>query len=212
MPSSARRAIRVAPGFAQGALERAALVGLEREREVARPAGAGLHCRWRARGRSAARSRGPGASAIADSITFSSSRTLPGQSDRTSCSSASSSMPSTRQARSRVLAQEVLDEQRDVLAPLAQRRNLDAHHVQAVEEIRAEAPVRHHRREVAMGRRDHPDVDGHGARPSRPGAPPCAGGRAAAWPARRAGSRRPRPGRACPGSPSGTGPASPARR
>ena len=43
-----------------------------------------------------------------------------------------------------VLREEVLREQRDVVLPLAQRRQVDADDVQAVEEVLAEAPVLDH--------------------------------------------------------------------
>ncbi len=57
------------------------------------------------------------------------------------------------------LARESLHQQRDVLRPLAQRRQLHAHHVQTVEEILAEALVGDQGVDVAVGGRDHPHVD-----------------------------------------------------
>ena len=53
--------------------------------------------------RSEMRKRGPGANAMADSMVFSSSRTLPGQSDAISNSSARSSIPSIREFSSAYL-------------------------------------------------------------------------------------------------------------
>ena len=87
----------------------------------------------------------------------------------------------------RDLVGEVAGEERDVVPALAQRRHVDAHDVQAVEEVRAEAallrprprgrcwsrPRRARRRASAARRR--------AARTRRPGS------RAAAWPARAAG-------------------------
>ena len=57
------------------------------------------------------------------------------------------------------LLEEVLHEQRDVLAALAQRRQLHRDHVQPVEEILAERAVGDHLREVAVGRGDDAHVD-----------------------------------------------------
>ena len=62
-----------------------------------------------------------------------------------SCMSASSTpSPSARASRSSsvVLVEEELDEQRDVLAALAQRRQLEARDVEAVVEVLAEALLR----------------------------------------------------------------------
>jgi hypothetical protein len=49
------------------------------------------------------------------------------------------------------LAEEVLQEKRDVLAPLAERRDLDRHHVQPVVEVLAKGPVSHRLFQIAMG-------------------------------------------------------------
>ena len=57
------------------------------------------------------------------------------------------------------LRQKMLDEQRDVFFPLAQRRQLHRDHVQPVEEILTELPFGDQLREVAVGRCDHPNVD-----------------------------------------------------
>ena len=98
---------------------------------------------------------------------------------------------------SRVAAEEVVDEQRDVLAALAERRDRDPHDVEAVEEVLAEAAG------GDLGRR------GRGwsrrSRARRPGAasladaagPPPPGARGGASPAARAAARRSRRGRAC---------------
>ena len=59
----------------------------------------------------------------------------------------------------RVLRDEVIDEHRDVLAPLAQRRNVDRDDVQPVVEILLEPAVGDHLPQVAVGRGDHPHVD-----------------------------------------------------
>jgi hypothetical protein len=60
----------------------------------------------------------------------------------------------------------VLDEERDVLAPLAQRRHVEGHHVEPVVEVLPELARAHGRPEVHVGRRQHADVDG-----DRPHAP-----------------------------------------
>ena len=59
-------------------------------------------------------------------------------------------------------AQEVRDERLDVVAPVAQRRQRDAHHVQPVEEILAERPLGHGPLEVPVGRRDDAHVHREG--------------------------------------------------
>src|SRR5262245_37184869 len=63
-------------------------------------------------------------------------------------------------AARRQVAQEVLDEQRDVLAPLAERRDDEVDDVDAVEEVLAELPLGDEIAEVAVGRRDHAHVAG----------------------------------------------------
>ena len=81
------------------------------------------------------------------------------------------------------LLEEVVDQQRDVLAALAQRRDVDRHALDAEVQVLAELLVGDHLVEVAVGRADqaHVDVDRlvatRGARPRRSPA------RAAAWPA-----------------------------
>ena len=54
---------------------------------------------------------------------------------------------------------EVRREQRDVLAPLAQRRHVHREHREPVKEIRAKPAALHLAREVAVGRGDHAHVD-----------------------------------------------------
>src|SRR5947207_7983384 len=58
----------------------------------------------------------------------------------------------------RPVLDEVGDEQRDVLAPLAQRRDVDRDDVEAVEEILSEDPVLHGLRDVAVRCRDQAHV------------------------------------------------------
>ena len=58
-----------------------------------------------------------------------------------------------------VLGDEVVDEQRDVFAPLAQRRQRDRDDVDAVEEVLAERAVADRLGEVAVGRGDDAHVD-----------------------------------------------------
>jgi len=52
----------------------------------------------------------------------------------------------------------VVDERRDVLRPGPQRRERDGDHVEAVEEVLAEALRRHALAQVAVRRGDHPHV------------------------------------------------------
>ena len=53
----------------------------------------------------------------------------------------------------------MLDERRDLLAPLAQRRQLQRHDVQAVEEVLAEPALGDELLEVGVGGGDDADVD-----------------------------------------------------
>ena len=64
-----------------------------------------------------------------------------------------------------VVVQEVLHQQRDVVAPLAQRRQVDREHVEPVEQVFAETPLAHGLAEVFVGRGHHAHVH-----PQRPGA------------------------------------------
>jgi len=57
------------------------------------------------------------------------------------------------------LLEEVLHEQRDVLSPLAERRQLHRDHVQAVEQVFSEPPCRDFILKVHVCRRDNPHVD-----------------------------------------------------
>ena len=59
---------------------------------------------------------------------------------------------------------QVLREQRDVLAPLAQRRERDGKDIQPVVEIVAESTLPDFFRQIAIGGRDHAHVDVDGAR------------------------------------------------
>ncbi len=58
----------------------------------------------------------------------------------------------------RVHAQEVGGENRDVLAPLAQRRHPQGHHAQAIEEVLAKSSPGDQRAQIPVGGRDDPDV------------------------------------------------------
>jgi hypothetical protein len=55
-------------------------------------------------------------------------------------------------------------QRRDLRAPLPERREAQRHHVQAVVEILAKLTARHPVFQVAVGGRDHPDVDLDGPR------------------------------------------------
>jgi hypothetical protein len=59
------------------------------------------------------------------------------------------------------LLPEVFDEGRNVFSALAKRWHHHAHHMQSVEEIRAEGATVDFAAKVAIGRGDHPHVDGH---------------------------------------------------
>ncbi len=58
-----------------------------------------------------------------------------------------------------VLFQEMVDQQRDVILAVAQRRQLNRDDVQAIEEILAEFPFLHHLPQVDVGRGDDAHVD-----------------------------------------------------
>ena len=62
------------------------------------------------------------------------------------------------------LLEEVLHQQRNVVAPLAQRGQLHRDHVEAIEEILAERALGDHLREIGVGRGDDADVDLDGVR------------------------------------------------
>ena len=53
----------------------------------------------------------------------------------------------------------MLDQRRDVVLPLAQRRQLNGDHVQPVVEILAEPPFVREPAQIDVGRRDDADVD-----------------------------------------------------
>ena len=59
----------------------------------------------------------------------------------------------------RVALQEVLGEQRDVVAPVAQRRDRHGDDVQAVVEVLAEAPLAHGGPQILVGGGDQAQVD-----------------------------------------------------
>ncbi len=62
--------------------------------------------------------------------------------------------------RTAVFLEEMLCEGLDVVGAIAQGRNLEAHHIQAVVEIHAETPRFDHPGEIAVGCRNDPDIDG----------------------------------------------------
>ena len=101
----------------------------------------------------------PGASAASRQHRFSSSRTLPGQSCACSRSSAAGdkrfagacSLPAAAARKRRA--------SRDVLAPFAQRRQPQPHHVEPVQQVRAEAAVGDQRFQRLVRGRDHAHVD-----------------------------------------------------
>ena len=93
-------------------------------------------------------------------MTFSSSRTLPGQSLSTRRASATASIRTRAHANPSCRAVgEVRGEQGNVLAPLAQRRNAKWKDGEAVIEIGAEPALAHFVLEVAIGRGDDAHVD-----------------------------------------------------
>ena len=105
-----------------------------------------------------------------------------------------------------MLLDEVLDEHRDVVAALAQRRDADRDHVEAVVQVLLEAAVGDHLLQVAVGGGDDADVHALralGRRAARTRAPGCTRS-SLAWMAsasasrsRRGRSSRRRPARTC---------------
>jgi hypothetical protein len=67
-----------------------------------------------------------------------------------------------------VLGQEVPHEQRDVVAALAERRQLDGDHVEAVEEVLPEPPLLHGLPEIPRRGGDEADVDANGLEAAQP--------------------------------------------
>ena len=109
---------------------------------------------------SSARISRPGAVTVSRRQAFTSWRTLPGQSKVTSAALRRRRQQLRLDAQlPRGHAQVVAQQFGYVLAPLAQRRNLDANHVEPVQQVLAEMPGLHARLEILVGRRDHPHVD-----------------------------------------------------
>ena len=187
-PEQPRRPALVSPRQAQDALDVALLEGPQIRDLLLRPAAApaasaetqpGRGSHWR----SSRRIVPPWESAAAPSSRFSSSRMLPGKSWASSAAYASRSRVGHVPALARrEPLQEVAHELRDVLAPLAQRRQRDLDDAQAVVEVLAELAPGDALRRAGRGsprapaRRSGP---GGGRRRARSRAP---GARAGAWP------------------------------
>ena len=139
-----------------------------------------------------------GRSTSARSSTLASSRTLPGQRQPRSASSASSLMPTSRRPSASAARAEQRARQRlDVLGTLAQRRHPHADDRQAIEQVLAKTPRAHVRLQVAVGGGHEADVDAPGHRRSHAAERRVPARRAAASPGSPAAARRPRPGTAC---------------
>src|SRR5262249_27718326 len=67
--------------------------------------------------------------------------------------------------RARLRAEEG-GEQGDILAPFREGRHADRDHLEPVEQVLTEAPLRHGLLEVGVGRRDDADVGSAGLRPA----------------------------------------------
>ena len=96
-----------------------------------------------------------------------------------------------------ILARKNVDQLRDVAAPLAQRRHLHRHDVEAEEEILAEALLLHGAVERLVGGGEDAAVDLDHLACRRGASPRAPAARAAAWPAARAACRRSRRAAAC---------------
>ena len=103
--------------------------------------------------------RWPGAITVSQWQMFSSWRTLPGNANSMSALSASSDSVFGSTARSRPLfCRKWRDERTDVLRPLAQRRQAQAHDVQAMQQVLAEQSLAHALLEVLVRRGDDAHV------------------------------------------------------
>ena len=132
-------------------------------RERARPVRRGAARRWA--GTALRRSRSvtvsPGASAARRQHRFSSSRTLPGQSccSRRSQRVRLQALGRARRAACAASARKRSRQQRDVAACARAAAAAQAHHVEPVQQVGAEAAVGDARVEVLVGRGDHAHVD-----------------------------------------------------
>ena len=108
--------------------------------------------------------------------------------------------------------QVVLDQWRNLLAAFAERRNCEADHVQAVEEILAEAAFGDEAFDVGVRRGDDADVDLDRVRLAERMDLAAYRGSAAAWAGARGSARRSRRGTACRPQPRESLPARRCRR
>ena len=104
----------------------------------------------------------------------------------------------------RVALQEPARQHGDVVAALAQRRQADGDHVQAVVEVLAEAAGADLVLQVPVGGGEHADVDGLARASRRRAGPRAPGWPAGASPGARAASRQSRRGRGCRRRPPGS--------
>ena len=89
-----------------------------------------------------------------------SSRTFPGHRCCSSTATAVRRQPAHALAKLSVIAVDIpLREEHDITAPLAQRRQLDGHDLEPIEEILPEPTGLHLILEIPVGRRNHPDID-----------------------------------------------------
>ncbi len=99
--------------------------------------------------------------------------------------------------------QEEHRQQRDVLGALAERRESDREHAEAVVQVFAERLFVDGLEQVAIGRRDHADVDRLRGPPTRSNS--CSWRTRSSLPGCRRGARRSRRGRSCRRQPARTG-------
>ena len=109
-------------------------------------------------------------------MTFCSSRTLPfqGRDRRNAIAAVGQLRGAVRRLAvvPPVVAQEMVGEQRNVLGPLAQRRQVNRDHAQPVEEVAAQDAAAHGLLRIAVGRGDEAHVDHRvGLFRTRPGGP-----------------------------------------
>ena len=99
---------------------------------------------------------------------------------------------------SRQTLQKMRGQQRNILLAFAQRGNTQVDDTEAVVEIFAEAALLHHRRQIAVGRRQDTYIDGSAMSWRLPDEPLSPAGHAAVWPADQAAVRQSHRGRRYP--------------
>ena len=67
-----------------------------------------------------------------------------------------------------VFAQEMLEQKRNIVPSLPQRRDLEAHDIESVKQVFTKPPIPDHRLKIAVGGCNDPDIDGYHLSPAHP--------------------------------------------